>query len=159
LDGNDYDSCTLEARAEISDSLHRYCRAADRRDWSLFAEVFHDDGSMMLLGNSVPWRLFVEQARAVLEPLGPTLHRLTNIVIEFAGNTAYCESYITAYHLVLPGEGGAPLFPRGAEKYGVVIGGRYLDRFEHREDKWRIASRTPAFEWRAVDHSMQPIGG
>jgi hypothetical protein len=120
----------------------------------LFSDVFHDDGCMRLGDEDVAWRDFVEQARSVLGPLGPTLHQVTNITVDFENGGATSESYITAYHLVLAGEGGAPLFPRGDVDYGVVMGGRYLDRFEFREAKWRIARRTPSFDWRADDTAM-----
>jgi hypothetical protein len=40
-----------------------------------------------------------------------------------------------------------PLFPTKGKQYAVLMGGRYLDRFESRKRGWRIARRVLYFDW------------
>ncbi|MFT3976230.1 MAG: nuclear transport factor 2 family protein [Sphingomonas bacterium] len=138
----------LAARAEISDVIHRYCHATDRRKWWLMDSVFHEDAvcHLSVIGGS--WREFVKQGAALLEPVGVTHHQVGNIQIALDGAVAHVETYVTAFHRV-PADAppGGPFGGTG-EAYDAVFGARYIDRFERRDGRWRIAERRSAAEYR-----------
>lgn len=51
----------------------------------------------------------------------------------------------------------------GAEERDIVVGGRYLDRMEKRDQQWRIAHRVMMNDWmkdfgRSVDWSQGLLG-
>jgi hypothetical protein len=144
----DYSLAALAARAEIADVIHRYCHATDRRRWWLMDSVFHEDAVCHLSVIGGTWREFVRQGAALLEPVGVTHHQVGNIQIALDGDVAHAETYVTAFHRV-PAEApaGGP-FGGSGEAYDAVFGARYLDRFESRGGRWRIAERRAAAEFR-----------
>ena len=142
-----YDSTALAARAEIADVVHRYCHAIDRRRWWLMDSVFHDDATYRFGPIEGSWREFVAQAQALVDPLGPTHHQVSNILADLDGDRAQVETYLTAYHRVPVDYPSGFLFPSTGTPYDVLIGGRYVDRFERRNGVWRIAHRIGLFDW------------
>jgi hypothetical protein len=143
-----YDLAALSARAEISDVIHRYCHATDRRRWWLMDSVFHEDATCHLSVIGGDWREFVRQGAKLLEPVGVTHHQVGNIQIALEGDVAHSETYVTAFHRV-PADAppGGPFGGTG-EAYDAVFGARYIDRFERRAGVWRIAERRSAAEFR-----------
>lgn len=144
-----YDQSALAARAEIADVLMRYCHATDRRRWWLMDTVFHDDATAkvsVLPGGH--WREFVKQGASLLEPVGTTHHQIGNMQIAIEGDTAHVETYVTAFHRV-PADAppGGP-FAGSGEAYDAVFGARYIDRFERRDGKWRIADHSSIPDFR-----------
>jgi ketosteroid isomerase-like protein len=69
-----------------------------------------------------------------------TSHEVTNIMIEVdeVGGTAIGRAYWTLYQAV----SGTPRQP--------VLSGRYLDRFERRDGRWRFVERTATSLWKAA---------
>jgi ketosteroid isomerase-like protein len=67
-------------------------------------------------------------------------HEITNIMIEVdeVGGTAIGRAYWTLYQAV----SGTPRQP--------VLAGRYLDRFERRDGRWRFAERIATSLWQAA---------
>lgn len=127
------------AHIEITQVLYRYSRGVDRGDREMIRSVYHPDA----LDNHGAWTgLGVEFADRIVDSLdGATLtaqHHITNALIELDGETAACESYFLAYH---PSRDEA-----GAEVLAAAAG-RYLDRFERRDDEWRIADRRVVLDW------------
>src|SRR5690606_9302059 len=74
-----------------------------------------------------------------------TMHLLGNVLIDvdLATDLAVSETYAIAYHRTAT----RPFDPKG----NLVIGVRYVDRFERRDGSWRIAQRTGVTEWTRVD--------
>ncbi|WP_337188211.1 nuclear transport factor 2 family protein [Phenylobacterium sp.] len=144
----DYGLAALAARAEITDVIHRYCHATDRRRWWLMDTVFHEDATCHLSVIGGSWREFVEQGAALLAPVGVTHHQVGNIQIALEGDVAHAETYVTAFHQV-PADAppGGPFGGTG-EAYDAIFGARYIDRFERRGGAWRIAERRSAAEFR-----------
>jgi hypothetical protein len=75
-----------------------------------------------------------------------------NILIQIDGNKAAVESYLWSV-AVLPGD----------KPHQVFCAGRYLDRFEKRNDEWRIAERVVVHDWfeenaDVGDWSVGPFG-
>jgi hypothetical protein len=125
-------------RQAITDCMYLYARGMDRADAALLAEAFWHDaqihgelysgGVTEFIGFSVP---------AGLANWDRMMHMITNSVIRIDGDKAAAESCFYGYHV-----GKA-----GAASGDLIISGRYLDRFERRDDEWRISEKTILFEW------------
>ncbi|OBF28509.1 nuclear transport factor 2 family protein [Mycobacterium sp. ACS4331] len=118
-------------RQDISDVLIRYATGIDRRDWPLFRTVFTADceldyGEIGIFQGVDAVTEFMEQAHALA---GHTLHRLSNMVITVAGDSAEARTYID----------GLILAPDGQS--GVNAVGFYDDDLVRTDDGWRIARR------------------
>ena len=155
----------LEARAEIGDVIAAYAHAIDRRRWEMMDRLFHDDAEFQFGTVIGDWRGFVEQARAIIEPCLATQHQLGQVQFGFDNDlVCHTETYMTAMHTVPPGYPVAEVFPDKGRIYSAVIAGRYVDRFEKRDNQWRIARRTGLYDWRefrevdGVDLAEMPEG-
>ena len=124
---------------DIREVLTRYCRATDRCDAELLRSVYWPDATddhVVFSGNAME---YVDYSVPMLKQhTRATLHSLSNIWIKLDGDTALVESYVQAYHL---------LNTDTETKQEVVVGGRYLDRLERRNDEWRIAERNVVIDW------------
>lgn len=139
----------LLSRQQIADQCHRYCRALDRLDEDLLRSVFHPDSTHHHDVYRGPSSEFCGYAMVLLRSLERTQHHLGNVLVEFDGDVALSEAYFLAYHRIARGVAGTGLFARhdAAEDEDVIVGGRYIDRFERRDGVWRIAHRTGVHEW------------
>jgi hypothetical protein len=134
------------ARFEILDRIHLYCHAIDRRRWDLMVDVFHADATYQFFSILGGWRTFVDEAKALIDPMVQTHHQVGNTIVRFDGGSAYCETYLRAYHVVdesYPSGTFLSLAGGGA----VWVGGRYIDRFTKIDDRWRIAHRHGVVDW------------
>lgn len=126
-------------RLAILDCLARYCRGIDRMDAQVHASVYWPDG-IESRGTHIyegPAPGFIDWVKGFIEPLR-TQHFLGQSIIEFTGaGTANVETYVQAYHL---GKGNF-----NAEE--LIVGARYLDKFEKRGDEWRIKHRTMVVDY------------
>ena len=125
-------------REAIRDCLCRYSRGVDRCDEALVRSAFWPDAV-------ADWATFkgnpdelIAWAWPQLQGMDQTVHTLGNILIEWDKDIARTETYLTAYHR-LPGEDG--------KRTDLIVGARYLDRFEKRNDEWRIIHRVVVQEW------------
>jgi hypothetical protein len=127
----------LVDRQEIGDVLRRYCRAIDRRDRALLKQVYWPDAvddHATFRGTAAE---FIDYAFAHTQGM-TTSHMIANILIDFDGATkAFSECYFAAYHN----------FAAGAGRMDRTVGGRYLDHFEKRGDRWAISRRTVCIDW------------
>lgn len=123
----------LADRAEITDLIHRYCRAVDRLDVPLGRSIWHDDAT-------------ADYGADVYQGAGPdvidhicaqhrhTLHHahlVTNILIDLDGDRAGSEAYHFASLRVL----------RGGVLRQMSIWGRYIDRWSRRDGRWGLDHR------------------
>lgn len=155
----------LEARAEIADVIAAYAHAIDRRRWAMMEHLFHEDAEFRFGTVAGPWRDFVGQARAIIDPCLATQHQLGQVQYGFESDlVCHTETYMTAMHTVPAGYPVTEVFPDKGRPYSAVIAGRYVDRFEKRDNRWRIARRTGLYDWRefreveGVDLSEMPEG-
>ncbi len=137
---------TLIARQEIADVIYRYARGIDRLDFDLVRSCYHPDayddhGSFA--GNVEE---FITAAASFLARWTATQHFMGNMLIEIDGDRARAETYAVAYHRREDSNGDGK---------DDIMGIRYVDRFEKRNNEWRIAHRVVASEWRRVD----PVNG
>jgi ketosteroid isomerase-like protein len=128
---------------EIADVIHRYCRGIDRCDFDLVRSCYHPDG----IDDHGDFRGGVEDFIAYVQRTLPTfertMHFIGNVLIEPVGDTARAESYTIAHHRI-PARGSKP-----ERDYNVGL--RYVDDFERRAGKWKIAARVCIFDWWRID--------
>ena len=134
------DTAALQAMLD-KHALHElvltYCRAADRRDFRLMRSLYHDDaiddhGAMF----SGPVDDFIAWIPSVMAGFEATAHSVSNALFVVDGDKANGEIYAHAYHRTHP--------PDAQE---IVIGGRYLDRYERRAGVWKFIHRSLALDW------------
>ena len=114
----------------------RYARAIDRRDRELLLSLYHDDSidhhGTMFKGGPVA---YADWQPEVMAPFAVTAHYITNTDYRIDGDRAEGELYFIAYHRM------------EVEAKEVMIGGRYLDRYERRAGEWKIAHRTLVWDF------------
>ena len=128
---------TPQDEQAIAKVLVRYATAIDTRDWPLLtscftADVQADYGDFGAWRDAATLTAFMAQVHA---DVGPTLHRLSNIVVTAAGEGASVRSYVDAV-LVVGGPGEAHR-----------VAGVYDDRLVRAPDGWRIAERRYTTVW------------
>jgi hypothetical protein len=115
----------------------RYCRGIDRRDLKLVRSLYHDDAiddhGAMFRGSADE---YVAWLPSVLAGFEATTHAIQNALYVLDGDRAEGELYMLAYHRT-----PAP------DARDILIGGRYLDRYERRQGNWKIARRSLALDW------------
>jgi 3-phenylpropionate/cinnamic acid dioxygenase small subunit len=120
------------ARQDVADLLVRYATGIDRREWELFRSCFAD-GCEADYGDVGAWKGADEITafmREMHEPLGPTLHRITNETVELRGeDEATARSYVDA--LVIGPDNGS----------SYRIAGYYDDELGRDVDGWKITRR------------------
>lgn len=123
---------------QIEKQLATYCRAIDRCDTALLKTVYWPDAlEEHGIFNGKAWD-FAEFIGPMLKGLRLTMHSISNTLIELDGDSAAVETYVVAYHLADNPDGS---------QTDLIVGGRYLDRFERRSGEWRIAKRTFVHDW------------
>jgi 3-phenylpropionate/cinnamic acid dioxygenase small subunit len=120
-----------EVRQDVADLLVRYAAGIDRRDWKLLRTCFTDDcvSDYGAIGKWGSGDEITEWMRRTHEPLGHTLHRITNQAVAVDGEAVTVRSYVDA--LVL-----APDNLRGAQATGF-----YDDVVVRTADGWKFARR------------------
>ena len=159
-----FSAARIADRLEIQDALLRWCRGIDRLDYDEIRGVFHPDArdnhgvAVFDVDGLIAWIKERHKTVAV------SMHRLGNILIEFAGpDLALVESYADACQCYPP-EGSAALAQlTGEQNWRPDVGkvflgpGRYIDRFERRDRRWKIARRTVIMETSLI-FDMPPAG-
>ena len=125
----------LMDRAAILDCISTHARGHDRHDSELITNAYHPDG-IDEHGRVVnPGPKYAEWINPV-HAAGSQVHshNITTHSCEIDGDTAHCESYVLVCLLNHDGVTAR------------VISGRYIDRLERRDGKWRIALRRSTVE-------------
>lgn len=144
------DITELADRLAIAETLALYCRGIDRCDPDQLAAVFTPEARIDYGDGARPIAEAIPGLMAGLGAMRLTQHNISNTVIRIAGNSAKAETHCVALH-VMPG-------PDGDTE--LVVGGRYLDRLDKREGRWRIAERLYVMDWnRASPATMRHEGG
>jgi 3-phenylpropionate/cinnamic acid dioxygenase small subunit len=125
----------IQDRIEIEELLARYAEMVDFRQWNKMDSVFALEATIDYTsagGQKGPFRETLAWLDRALESWPINLHVVSNIQIEFNGDTAESRCY---YH--------APMgrnAPDGGQ-YVINNGGRYLDKLVRTADGWRIVER------------------
>ena len=139
----------LLAKQEITEAIFKYCRCMDRCDKELGKAVFHPDakvdyGAQIYQGTG---HGFVDMALGGHTSAFLThSHQHGNILIRIDGDRAYSETY------------GHVTLRRRDEAGGFVDHrnfGRYLDIWEKRDGRWKIAERAYVTD---LDDTGPPTG-
>ena len=123
-------------RAEIEELRHKYGRALDQRDWSLFASLFDDqvDADFSAFGipaARVPRAAIVDIMRHSFRRDEMKSHQLyANFEIDVKGDGATSLSSLVGRHLLAGFAGGE----------GFTLHARYHDRFVRTAHGWKIAA-------------------
>jgi hypothetical protein len=135
----DPDLRRLVDRTEISETMSRYFRALDLKDWSAmrgslgdslaldFEQLFGDPPAVLSADD------FVAFARRVMGGFGPTQHLCGERIIAVEGDHASCSSNMTAWHTV-------PTPSHLQDTY--LVRGRYDAGFERTAAGWRMNALT-----------------
>ena len=123
----------LIAREEIGDVIRRLGRGTDRLDEELMASCYHPDGFDDHNAFRGTGTEFAHWVVTVLPHFVTTMHFIGPPLIRIAGETAHADTYCVAHHLT--------------DTSDMILGLRYVDRFERRDGVWLIAKRVCAFDW------------
>lgn len=123
---------TLIDKQALHELVMTYCRAVDRRDYELMKTIYHpdarEDRGAIFTG---PAEGFIAMAAADSVNYEATIHRIFNTFFKVSGNTAQGEIYVEAYHRT-----------SGENAQEIIAGGRFLDQYEKRNNRWGIVART-----------------
>ena len=122
--------------------VHAYCRAVDRGDMQQLRDLYHHDATDAhggFSGGSAD--LFIEQITAARPYIRSMQHNITTVNFAIDGDRAEGEIYTIAIHT----------FGSGDRDVDVIVGGRYLDKYEKRHDVWKIIERTIVTDWAQVN--------
>lgn len=124
--------------SEIRDVLARYARGIDRADGELLKTCYHADAIEEHAGNyeGNAYQYIDEAIPRVME-MGAMQHLLGSSHIDLDGNIAYVETYVWTF----------ARFQDNGRDVDTFTGGRLMDRFEKRDDEWKIAHRWTIFDW------------
>jgi hypothetical protein len=126
-------------REEIHDVIKRLARGTDRLDAEMMASCYHPDGfddHNSFRGSGTEFAAWVLEA---LAGFASTMHFIASPAIRIAGDKAQVDTYCVAHHVSKPDE--------NQQQSDIVLGLRYVDRFERRGGTWLIAKRVCAFDW------------
>ncbi|MBW2231709.1 MAG: nuclear transport factor 2 family protein [Deltaproteobacteria bacterium] len=135
----------IERRA-VRDTVLRYARGVDRRNWELFRSCFCDEVDIDLSSwngqpaSTLPADTWVQGVRAGLSGFDATQHMGANHLIERDGDRARCTSDVQASH-ALDGE-------------RCTLGGWYDMGLIRMADGWKIRSSRLEITWRSGDESL-----
>lgn len=141
----------LLAREEITDVVKALARGTDRLDRELMASCYHPDGTddhNVFRGTGTEFAQWVVDTlphfQATMHFIGPP--RIQTAPPGATGNEAdraKVDTYCVAHHVSQPDAEGL--------QTDMVLGLRYVDRFERRDHDgagaWLIAARVCAFDW------------
>jgi SnoaL-like domain len=131
------DPAQLADRFAIYDVLVAHCRGVDRSDAEILRSCYWPDAEVaygVFNGNAHRFCAFLPKAIAVY---ARTQHCIGNVAIDFDGDAARVETYVTAYHYVEATDGDRE----------VTYLARYLDRMEKRDDVWKLSHRRVVVDW------------
>jgi ketosteroid isomerase-like protein len=113
--------------------VHAYCRAVDRGDFATLRELYHHDAvdahGEISTGSVDDFLMTLEASRPHIRSMQ---HHITTVNFVIDGDVAEGEIYTIATHT----------FGAGDRNVDVIVGGRYLDKYEKRAEIWKIIERT-----------------
>lgn len=125
-------------RLAIEDVLATHSRGVDRADEATLKACYWPDATVAYGGFNGDAHAFCTSLPAGIRAYAGTQHSVTNTQILVDGARAAVESCVTAYHYRSVEDG---------PDTEMTYIGRYLDRFERRDDVWKIAHRQVVMDW------------
>lgn len=122
--------------------VHAYCRAVDRGQLESLRNLYHldaeDSHGAFSEGSADD---FIGQLAAARPYLRSMQHHVTTVNFAIDGEVAEGEIYTIATHTLIAGD----------RDVDVVVGGRYLDKYEKRDGSWKFTERATVTDWARVD--------
>jgi ketosteroid isomerase-like protein len=122
--------------------VNAYCRAVDRGDLARLRELYHhdalDEHGGFYGGTASD---FLDELAAARPYIRSMQHNITTVNFAIDGDVAEGEIYTIATHTLAGRKGDVD----------VVVGGRYLDKYEKRDDAWKFIERTIVTDWAHVN--------
>jgi len=120
-------------KEQIAEVLIRYATGIDSKDWPLLRSCWADeiDVDYQQLGRFTSADALTDVMRQLHENMGPTYHRMSNIVIAVDGDRATARSYVQAVLMLQSND----------STNWVDALGHYDDIFVRTPDGWRISER------------------
>jgi ketosteroid isomerase-like protein len=133
---------TPEAQLVIERACERlaadYCYFADNRDFTAWANVFAEDGELIVAGKSVKGRTAIRQSVGGPESTGTvTVHSNSNLRIDVV-SAEEARGTVTITAFAVPHSGAGPAM---VQTITPVVVGTYRDVYRKTEEGWRIARR------------------
>jgi ketosteroid isomerase-like protein len=127
-------------KVAIRETIEDYLNFLDAKDWDGIASCFSEDAQSwynfepeVLRGG----RGVANWLRARVGKYGATDHALSNLHIALNGDSATCDSRLTA----------SLLYEKGAEKRVAVRAIWYRDKLRRERDRWLISERRHEPQW------------
>src|SRR6202000_1449647 len=79
---------------------------------------------------------YVAWLPTIMKMWDATVHSISNAVYAVDGDRAHGELYVVPYHRT-----------HAPDAKEIVVGGRYLDRYEKRGGIWKFSHRSLAMDW------------
>ncbi|MFD7841799.1 nuclear transport factor 2 family protein [Nocardia sp. NPDC059764] len=133
----------LPDRLALRELTERYAAHADRRRDAAIAELFTEDGTLVIDWGSgrpattVRGRAEIEAAMKPLDRYRVTQHLIANQLLDFDGEAVCGETYCTASH-VYDDATGPRIF---------VMNIRYADTFARDGERWLFRERRLHVDW------------
>lgn len=122
--------------------VHGYCRAVDRGDIPALRDMYHHDAADdhgAFSSGSV--ENFLSELAAARPHIRSMQHHVTTVNFAVSGDRAEGEIYSIATHT----------FGAGDRVIDVIVGGRYLDKYEKRSEIWKFVERKIVTDWARVN--------
>lgn len=133
----------LCARRDIYDVVCLYMRGQDRLLPEVQRQAFHDDAHVDCGLFSGPPDAYVDFAQGFLAKIESSQHIIGQVHISIDEDVADGEVYFVAWHRT----------SNDGVESDLLIGGRYIDRYEKRFGSWRIMKRRELIDWARTDPS------
>ena len=145
-----------EARVDIIDALHRWCRSVDRLDYQGMRDTFHEDAVDEHGAYNGDVEGLVGWIKDRHQGIQFSSHAVSNIIVDFVSDeVALVESYVRTIQRYLAANRrsleslcGKIDLPGGA--LDLMTSSRYVDRYQKRKGAWKIAHRKLLPEWKQV---------
>lgn len=151
-------------RMAIQDVMYRWCRAVDRLDYDAIRSVFHPDATDThgIYNGDIEGLIAWIRERHRVIPF--SMHQVSNMLIEFVTpDIAISEAHLrTTQRYPAEAVDALKQLANGYEPQGASdlwTCSRYVDRFERRDDEWKIAQRVLVQEWKLVTPVPSPAPG
>lgn len=130
--------------------VHSYCRAVDRGDIAALRGLYHDDAADDHGGFSTgSVQDFLAELAAARPHLRSMQHHVTTMNFAVRGADAEGEVYSIATHTFIAGD----------REVDVIVGGRYLDKYQKLGGTWKFSERAIVTDWaRVSDPSTMDLG-
>jgi hypothetical protein len=127
---------------ELRKLVHGYCRAVDRGDFETLRSLYHHDAKDahgdFSAGTAADFLAQLEAAHPYVRSMQ---HNVTTVNFAISGQLAEGEIYTIATHT----------FNAGDRDVDVIVGGRYLDKYEKRDGAWKFSERAIVTDWAHVN--------